>query len=33
MEMLKTTVKGEGVRGLYKGLLPPLIGIVPYNTL
>ena len=32
-EMCKETVKGEGVGGLYKGVLAPLFGVVPYNTM
>jgi len=33
LEMAKQTIKGEGFLGLYKGLLAPLVGQVPYNAL
>lgn len=33
LDMCKDTVKGEGVGGLFKGLLAPLFGVVPYNTM
>jgi hypothetical protein len=32
-QMARETVKGEGFGGLYKGLLAPLVGQVPYNAL
>lgn len=33
LKMAQETLKGEGVLGLYKGLLAPLFGVVPYNAL
>jgi len=27
------TYRGEGVRGFFKGLVSPLVGVTPYNTL
>lgn len=32
-QMARETVKGEGFFALYKGLLAPLVGVVPYNAL
>jgi hypothetical protein len=33
LKIAQETLKGEGVLGLYKGLLAPLFGVVPYNAL
>mmetsp|Transcript_30996 Transcript_30996/g.22529 ORF Transcript_30996/g.22529 Transcript_30996/m.22529 type:complete len:139 (-) Transcript_30996:445-861(-) len=33
IDVCRATMYNEGVRGLFKGMLSPLIGVTPYNTL